>query len=218
MLSVFTRITAVALWVSVSLVVPAGALSRSSVGSLGGARSLLAPAVVLPGHGTSIAVNGVAVSSIQAQLAGASDKAGRRLPWRSLVYRHGAWRGWLAAPALLGVYPVRLRVSPGSPIRSAGLSVRVLQAGTASRPEFRTPEEVAHWWVHTERVGATLVALKRWPKPAFDLRDPHLYQLLVLAYSPPGRRAIADRLGIFLTAFRETATGRWRLLETTVLP
>jgi hypothetical protein len=217
-LSAFTRIAAVALWVSVSLVVPAGALSRSSVDPLGGARLLLVPAVVLPGHGISIAVNGVAVSSMQAQLVGASDKAGRQLPWQSLVYRDGAWRGRLGAPALLGVYAVRLRVSPGSPVRSAGSSVRVLQAGTASRPKFGTPEEVARWWVHTERVGATLVALKRWPAPAFDLRDTRLYQLLVLAYSPPGHPALADRLGIFLTAFRETATGRWRLLETTVLP
>ena len=200
------------------MVVPAGALSRSSVDPLGGARSLLAPAEVLPGHGTTIAVNGVTVSSMQAQLVGASNNAGRQLPWQSLVYRDGAWRGRLGSPALLGVYPVRLRVSPRAPVRSSGTSLWVLQAGTASRPQFGTPEEVAHWWVHTERVGATLVALKRWQAPAFDLRDTRLHQLLVLAYSPPGRPAIADRLGIFLTAFRETTSGRWRLLETTLLP
>ena len=181
-------------------------------------RVLLAPALASPGRYTSIVVTGIAVSSLQAQLKGASDKVGRQLPWRSLVYRNGAWRGLLAAPTLLGVYPVRLRVSPGAPVRSAGLSVRLLQAGTTSRPGFSTPEQVAHWWVQTERIGATLVTLKRWPAPAFDLRDTRLYQLLVLAYSPPGRPARADRLGIFLTAFRETVTGRWRLLETTVLP
>jgi hypothetical protein len=213
-----TRTGTVAFSVSLLLVLPTSALSKSQAETHGHVRVLLAPALASPGRYTSIAVTGMAVSSLQAQLEGASDKGGRPLPWRSLVYRGGAWRGWLAAPALLGVYPVRLRVSPGSPVGFAGLSFRVLQAGTASRPAFGTPEEVARWWVRTKRVGAALVALKRWPAPAFDLRDTRLYQLLVLAYSPPGRPALAQRLGIFVTAFRTSLQGRWRLLETSMLP
>jgi hypothetical protein len=216
--SVSTRTAAIAFSASLLLILPGGALSKSEAGTHSPVRVHLATAPPSPSRHISISVTGISVSSLQAQLAGASNNAGRRLRWRSLVYRRGVWRGQLAAPALLGIYPVRLRVSPGSPIGFAGVSLRALQPGTADRPGFGTPEGVAHWWVQKERAGATLVALKRWPTPAFDLRDPRLYQLLVLAYSPHGRPALTQRLGIFVTAFRTSLQGRWRLLETTVLP
>jgi hypothetical protein len=67
-------------------------------------------------------------------------------------------------------------------------------------------------------VHATFIALKRWPRPAFDRRDPRLHQLLVVAYSVAGKPAISDRLGIFITAVREGYHGRWRLLATSVSP
>ena len=61
-------------------------------------------------------------------------------------------------------------------------------------------------------------ALKPWPRPAFDRRDVRLNRLFVVAYSPPGKPAIRDRVGMFVTAFRDGYHGRWRLLEATVQP
>jgi len=34
----------------------------------------------------------------------------------------------------------------------------------------------------------------------------------------PGDPEVGDRLGMFVTAFRDGYSGRWRLLEATVLP
>ena len=45
-----------------------------------------------------------------------------------------------------------------------------------------------------------------------------LHQLIVIAYGPAGTLAIVDRLGMFVTAVRETFDGRWRLLEANVFP
>ena len=84
-------------------------------------------------------------------------------------------------------------------------------------PLFATPEGVAHWWARSV-AGGVLRASKRWPPPAFDRRDRRLHQLIVIAYSLPGSPAIADRLGMFVTAVRETIDGRWRLLEANVFP
>jgi len=77
---------------------------------------------------------------------------------------------------------------------------------------------VARWWVQNIPGGAKLVALKRWPRPAFDRRDPRLHRLLVLAYSRTGHPAVHDRLGIFVTAGRDGYGGHWRLLEATAVP
>ena len=76
---------------------------------------------------------------------------------------------------------------------------------------------MARWWVRSV-ADARLVALRRWRRPDFDRRDPHLHQLLVVAYLPPGRTRVSDRLGMFITAYRDNADGRWRLLEATVSP
>lgn len=178
----------------------------------------LSPATAPPGRGIEIVVTGAGGRSVQAQLVGATDKEGRQLPWRNLVLRHGVWRGRLVAPALLGIYRVRLRASGGSAIASTSRPLRVLHAGTLRRPTFDTPEQVVVWWLRNARLGASLVAMKRFPPPAFDLRDHRLHQLLVVAYTPRGLHAIKDRLGMFVTAYRDTPSARWRLLEATVFP
>ena len=66
----------------------------------------------------------------------------------------------------------------------------------------------ANWWQKA----------KRWQRPASDRRDRRLHRLLVVAYVRRCRTRIADRLGVFITAFRDCYSGRWRLLEATVLP
>jgi hypothetical protein len=179
---------------------------------------LLVPNVVARGQASTIQVSGIDVPTLQARLVGASAKGGRPLPWISLRRERGIWRGALPAPELRGAYPVALRVRPGAPVlRADDWLLRVFAPGTLSRPAFRTPEQVAAWWVRT-RADAKLVAMRRWPRPAFDLRDRRLHQLLVLAYSPPGHPGLKDRLGMFITAVRDGYRGKWRLLEATATP
>ena len=96
--------------------------------------------------------------------------------------------------------------------------LRVFARGTQARPSFSSPEGVAGWWVRTLPSPAKLVAVKRWPRPAFDRRDRRQHQLLVIAYSPTGHPAVRDRLGMFVTAVRDRPHGPWRLLEATVAP
>ena len=120
---------------------------------------------------------------------------------------------------LRGIYPLELRIRPGSPVlRSDRWLLPVLARGTRSRPSFTTPEGVARWWVHTLPLDARVVAMKRWPRPEFDLRDRRRHQLLVVAYTLAGHRAVPDRLGMFVTAVRDGLRGPWRLLEATVAP
>lgn len=191
--------------------VPGGTAAKPQV--------LLRPDVVPLGKSSSIEVTGIRSRTLQVRLLGASADSGRAIPWMSLRLRHGVWQGALRMPELRGVYPVELRVRPGGPIvRSDEWLLRVFAKGTYARPSFRTPEDVARWWVRKIPGGAKLVALKRWPRPAFDRRDPRLHRLLVLAYSLTGRPAVHDRLGIFVTAVRDGYRGGWRLLEATALP
>jgi hypothetical protein len=188
-------------------------------GSTAQPQVLLVPNVVALGHPSEIRVSGFAGHTLQARLAGASAKGGQPLPWTTLHRVHGVWRGTLPAPELRGVYPVELRVRAGSPVLRAGpWLLRVFARGTLARPTFHTPEQVARWWVLNRAGKARLVAMRRWPRPAFDLRDRRLHQLLVLAYSPPGRPAVRDRLGIFITAVRDGYRGEWRFLEATATP
>jgi hypothetical protein len=128
---------------------------------------------------------------------------------------NGKWLGILPAPALRGVYPVVLRTGAcASPLKSPESFLRVFANGTSSRPSFENPSEVVRWWVRAVP-HASLVALKAWPRPGFDRRDTRLHHLFVVAYSPPGNQQIEDRLGMFVTAFRDGFNGRWRLLEAT---
>jgi hypothetical protein len=180
---------------------------------------LLRPDVVALGHSSRIQVTGIHSRTLQVRLVGASANSGRPLPWTSLRLAHGIWQGTLEMPELRGVYPVELRVRSGAAVlRSDEWLLRVFAKGTFARPSFDTPEDVARWWVRNIPGGAKLVALKRWPRPAFDRRDPRLHRLLVLAYSLPGRPAVHDRLGIFVTAVRDGYRGHWRLLEATAVP
>ena len=114
---------------------------------------------------------------------------------------------------------LEVRAGAGRPVaRSANWMLRVFPAGTLSRPSFATPEGVAKWWVRTATGHARLKALRRWPRPAFDLRDHRLHQLLVVAYSPVGHPGVDNRLGMFVTAVRNGFDGRWCLLEATLQP
>jgi hypothetical protein len=185
----------------------------------GDARVTLQPAVVSLGRTVAVAVAGLAVPSLEARAAGASANFGQALPWRALRLRRGVWHGVLPAPELRGVYPLELRVRRGAPVlRSADWLVRVYAPGTLARPAFATPEDVARWWVSTLPSPASVVALRRWPCPPFDLRDPRLHQLLVVAYSALDRPAPEDRLGMFVTAVRDGFGAPWRLLEATLAP
>jgi hypothetical protein len=191
--------------------VPGGTPSKAQV--------LLRPDVVALGHSSRVQVTGIHSKTLQVRLLGASANSGRPIPWTSLRLAHGIWQGTLEMPELRGVYPVELRVRAGAPIlRSDEWMLRVFAKGTFARPAFDTPEGVARWWVRNRPGGAKLVALKRWPRPAFDRRDPRLHRLLVLAYSLSGRPAVNDRLGIFVTAVRDGYRGDWRLLEATAVP
>ena len=93
----------------------------------------------------------------------------------------------------------------------------MFEPGTRARPSFDDPPDAVGWWVRTVP-GATLVALKAWPRPAFDRRDLRLHRLFVVAYSPPGHPSVGDRLGMFVTAVRDGYHGGWRVLEATVEP
>lgn len=182
----------------------------------------LRPAVVRLGQHATIAVSGIHTRSLQVLLAGATDTPGNRpakqLPWRSLRFVNGTWVGILPAPDLRGVYPVVLRTGAGAAsLKSPELFLRVFATGTSSLPSFQNPEDVVRWWVRTVP-QASLVALKAWPRPGFDRRDTRLHRLFVVAYSPPGNEQIEDRLGMFVTAFRDGFNGRWRLLQATVEP
>jgi hypothetical protein len=175
------------------------------------------PSVARLGEESTISVSGVHARSVQVRLA-ATDIVGRALPWRSLGRVNGAWVGTLPAPTMLGVYPVFLRTSPGAPlVSSQRLFLRVFQPGTRARPAFENPADVASWWVEAVP-HATLVAVKAWPLPAFDRRDVRLHRLFVVAYSPSGHPDVNDRLGMFITAFRDGYDAPWQFLEATIEP
>ena len=179
----------------------------------------LSPEVVMLGRTAAVTVTGVRAPTLEIRAAGATHNLGKRLPWTSMLFDGTAWHGVLPAPEFRGIYRVELRVGRGSPVlRSDRWLLRVYARGTLARPTFRSPEEVARWWVTTLPGQARLVALKRWSQPAFDRRDPRLHQLIVIAYSRAGHAAIRERLGIFVTAAREQVDGGWRLLETSATP
>ena len=194
------------------------ALRSAGVTANASPRVVVRPTVVRLNQEAAIAVSELQARSVQVRLSGESYSDGTLLPWRSLHLVGGVWRGSLAAPALRGVYPVVLRTGAGEqPLSRQQAFVRVFEAGTRSRPSFADPADVVRWWVRTVP-HATLVALKEWPRPAFDRRDPRLHRLFVVAYSPPGHPEVSDRRGMFVTAFRDGYGAPWQLLEATVEP
>jgi hypothetical protein len=197
----------------------AAVASAASIASSGAPDVSTYPAVALRGQRALVIVRGLdPPPSVEVRLQGARSLTGMPFPWRRLQRGQDAWAGVLPRPALRGVYPIELRIGGGPTVlRSKHWLFRVLALGTLSRPSFATPEQVAGWWVRTVP-RARLVAMRRWPRPAFDGRDPRLHQLLVVAYSPPGDSRVRDRLGMWITAFRDGYGGRWRLLEATVMP
>src|SRR5262249_47823079 len=153
-------------------------------------RVLLHPPVVRLGQEATIAASGIHAAYVEARLSGATDFTGQPLEWMPLRLAGATWRGSLPVPALRGVYPIELRAGPdASPVRPARVFLRVFAPGTRTRPAFDNPIDVVRWWVRTVPRG-TLVALKPWPRPAFDRRDVRLHRLFVVAYSPPGRPAV----------------------------
>ncbi len=181
-------------------------------------RVVLQPGAVELHQRATITVSGVSARGLEVRLAGATDGSGKELPWQRLQSVGSAWQGTLATPALRGVYPVLFRERAHARVfESHGLRLRVFNRGTASLPAFDRPIDVVYWWVRAVE-HATLVAVKAWPRPAFDRRDRHLHRLFVVAYSPPGYPDVRDRLGIFITTFRDVAGARWRLLDASVLP
>jgi hypothetical protein len=216
-----THVLSIAAVVSIALASAAAARAPAAATTLTsqGPRVNLQPGVVGLLAQSTITVSGVHARSLEVRLAGATYATGAPLPWQPLRSAHGVWTATLPTPPLKGVYPIVLRSRAGAPSitprRRAFL--RVLDHGARERPSFDDPADVARWWVRTVPHG-TLVALKAWPRPGFDRRDVRLHRLFVVAYSPPGHPQADDRLGMFVTAFRDGYTSRWRLLEATVEP
>jgi hypothetical protein len=181
-------------------------------------RVRLQPPVARLGQDVTVAISGVPTASLEARLSGATNTEGRPPAWRSLRLVGDTWRGKLPAPDRLGVYPLALRADARAALfRPHDSFVRVLAPATLARPAFDSPADVGRWWVIAVP-HASLVALKPWPHPASDGRDARLHRQFVVAYSPPGDPAVDDRLGMFVTAFRDGYGARWRLLEATVEP
>jgi len=180
-------------------------------------RVVVQPAVVNLYQRSTIAVSGLDSRSLEVRLVGATYADGTPLPWRSLGLVRGVWRGNLPTPALQGLYPIELRTGAGASLIGPQLFLRVFEPGTRTRPTFDDPADAVGWWVRTVP-RATLVALKAWPRPAFDRRDQRLHRLFVVAYSPSGHPDVGDRLGMFVAAVRDGYHGDWRVLEATVEP
>lgn len=212
--------TACLLLALVAATVASGAVGRSPlpVATTNVSASIeLSPPIARLGQQVSIVVSHVRAPSLQVLALGATDKTGNPLGWRGLRLVDGTWRGTIPAPGLRGIYPIVLRVDPGTPAFGSQAFLQVLTPGTRSRPSFESPDDVVRWWVQAVP-RATLVAMKAWPRPGFDRRDPRLHRLFVVAYGPPGSLDVTDQLGMFITAYREGYQGGWRLLEATIQP
>jgi hypothetical protein len=178
----------------------------------------LGPPVARLGQDATIAVAGVSGRSLEARLSGATDIEGRSPAWRPLRLAVSTWHGNLPAPDRLGVYPVELRTRAGAaPFRPRRSFLRVLERGTLARPAFDDPADVVRWWVAAVP-HASVAALRPWPRSAFDGRDARLHREYVVAYSPSRDADVSDRLGMFVTAFRDGYGAPWRLLEATAEP
>ena len=182
-------------------------------------RIILSPRVVVPYGWSTIEIVGAAdASAVAVRLRGASGVTGQPMPWIPLRRDGDRWTSRLPQPVLAGIYPIEVRTRPASVAKPATAAyLRVYWPGTEALPSFTTPEQVAESWVH-DTTGGTLDAIRPWPGTAIDHRLPALHRVFVIAYSPPGQPAAADRLGAFVTAVRDGFNGPWRLLEASVSP
>jgi hypothetical protein len=175
-------------------------------------------------HSNSISVSGLTAHSIDARLLGAIDMGGRAYKWRPykwqpLRLRQGVWHGALPPPVLLGIYQLQLRLDHGHGfLTSTHWLERVFPHGTEARPSFHTPAAVIRDYVAHLPGDNTLVAVKRWPLPAYDHRDPRLQRLFVIAYAPRAQNQPDSAVGKFITTVRDGFHGRWRLLQATTEP
>jgi hypothetical protein len=195
----------------------------AALAGLSGPSVSVDPSTVKLHEHATVTVVGTWTPTLQVRLVGASVAFGHRTPWTTLRRVGPQWRATLPVPELRGIYPIELRARPGAPvIRSDSWFLRVFARGTPARPSFATPEEVASWWVRTIPPKARLTALRRWPAPTFDLRDPRLHQRMVIAYDllVPWPRVAPrpGRVGVFIMAVRDGFEGRWRFLEATTSP
>lgn len=174
-------------------------------------------------HSNAISVSGITAHSIDVRLLGATDMAGRAYEWtpyrwQRLRHRRGWWRGVLPAPVMFGTYQLQLRLDHGRKLLSSTRWLeRVFPHGTETRNSFATPSAVIHNYVARLPGDEILVAVKRWPLPAYDHRDPRLNRLFVIAYARRGIGA-SSRFGEFITTVRDRFHGRWRLLQATTEP
>jgi hypothetical protein len=90
--------------------------------------------------------------------------------------------------------------------------------GTLRRSAFQTPLTVVDDYVRDLPGNEVLAAVRPWPRPAYDHRDPRLNRVFVIAYRPRGDDRPSSRLGMFITTVRNGYHGRWRLLEATTEP
>lgn len=172
----------------------------------------------------SVAVTGLSAHTVEARLRGATDEAGLAYEWtpyrwRRLSLSHGAWRGALPSPALLGVYQLQLRLDGRhSIVQSRGRLLRVFRPATPPRQSFPTPIAVIRNFVERLPGHQELVARRRFAQAAFDHRDPRLHRIYAVAYAPRGDKRVNSRLGLFVTVVREGFRGRWHLLEEGIAP
>jgi hypothetical protein len=182
------------------------------------------PATINLFHPTSVSVAGLSARTVEVRLKGATDPAGlayewTRYRWRRLRLSDGVWTGALAAPALLGVYELQLRVDGGRKVvQSPNWLLQVFRPQTLSRPTFRRPEMVVRDFVRRIPGDQAVMALRRLRPAAFDHRDTRLNRIFAVAYAPRGDTRPGAQLGLFVTTVRAGLHDRWRLLDATVEP
>jgi hypothetical protein len=185
--------------------------------------TLLSPVIDLY-HSAPISVSGLHARHAAVRLLGAIDRTGLAYewtpyPWRPLRPVGGSWHGLLPAPPLLGIYQLQLRLDDGPTLlTSPRWLLHVFAPGTMARRLFPTAVAAIRDFVAHLAGNQRLVALRQWPLPAFDHRDPRLHRLFVIAYTPRGDQRPDSRRGLFVTTVRDGFHGRWRLLEATTRP
>lgn len=206
-----------------SLVSCLGASQASATSTAGAVSIRLQPGVVEYGP-ASVSLSGISTNAVSVRLRGADDPAGLAYkwtpyPWRRLRLVRGKWRGALPAPPLRGIYQLQFRIQHrGRLLQSPHWLLRALPADALKRPAFASPEAVIRNYVGGLPGDEVLVTARARPQAAFDHRDPRLHRLFVIAYEHRGDNRPGDRLGLFISTFRDGYHGRWRLLEATSGP